>query len=312
MSPKAATTWADVGCGLGIALSGAALVRALRPERSTLDIVVTAATPWLLMPSGALLAGSLLSRRRSVAFLAAGLVAYQAKCAGPWGRPAVSVGKDYDGPNLRVAFANVWRSNADVEGILAELAAGEHDVVGLAEVTDHHLGAIEAVFSPSRYPWRKVEPDGPDGSKGLALLSRFPIERVEKWWTQGHPQLDATVLVPGALPFRLLVVHTWAPSGTKSGIGGHSSSTSAGGLKASAPSSLATSMPPSSTAASLAWSGPGGAWSVLGLLGAGGPRGQRTGRGDLRCSGSTTSWRGRRSRSVRGGPGELGAATTAR
>jgi endonuclease/exonuclease/phosphatase (EEP) superfamily protein YafD len=213
MSPKAATTWADVGCGLGIALSGAALVRALRPERSTLDIVVTAATPWLLMPSGALLAGSLLSRRRSVAFLAAGLVAYQAKCAGPWGRPAVSVGKDYDGPNLRVAFANVWRSNADVEGILAELAAGEHDVVGLAEVTDHHLGAIEAVFSPSRYPWRKVEPDGPDGSKGLALLSRFPIERVEKWWTQGHPQLDATVLVPGALPFRLLVVHTWGPVG---------------------------------------------------------------------------------------------------
>jgi endonuclease/exonuclease/phosphatase (EEP) superfamily protein YafD len=210
---KATTTWTKAGWDLGIALSGAAVVRAVRPERSTVDIAITAATPWLLVPSGALLAGALFTRRPSLVGLAAALVAYQAKCSWPWPRPPASAGESGDGPQVRVAFANVWRNNTDVEGILAELAAGEHDVVGLAEVTDHHLGAIEAVFSPSRYPWRKVEPDGPDGSKGLALLSRFPIERVEKWWTQGHPQLDATVLVPGALPFRLLVVHTWGPVG---------------------------------------------------------------------------------------------------
>jgi endonuclease/exonuclease/phosphatase (EEP) superfamily protein YafD len=210
---RSATTWTDVGWVLGIALSGAAVVRAVRPERSTVDIAITAATPWLLLPSGALLAGALLARRRHLTSLATALVAYQAKCNRPWARPPVSAEKVVEGPQLRVAFANVWRSNTDVEGILAELAAAEHDVVALAEVTDHHLDAIEAVLPPSTYPWRKVEPDGPDGSKGLALVSRFPLERVEKWWTRGHPQLDGTVLVPGALPFRLLVVHTWGPVG---------------------------------------------------------------------------------------------------
>jgi endonuclease/exonuclease/phosphatase (EEP) superfamily protein YafD len=210
---NAATTWTKVGWGLGVALSGAAVVRATRPERSTVDITITAATPWLLLPSGALLAGALVTRRPGLAGLAAGLVAYQAKCTQPWPRPPATTGGGADGRLLKVAFANVWRSNTDVKGILAELAAGEHDVVGLAEVTDHHLDAIEAVLPPSTYPWRKVEPDGPDGSKGLALVSRFPLERVEKWWTRGHPQLEGTVLVPGAPPFRLLVVHTWGPMG---------------------------------------------------------------------------------------------------
>jgi endonuclease/exonuclease/phosphatase (EEP) superfamily protein YafD len=212
------TTWTNVGWGLGIALSGAALVRAVRPERSTVDIAITAATPWLLIPSGALLAGALATRRRSLAGLAAALVAYQAKCTWPWARPSVSTGDGARGPELRVAFANVWRSNTDVEAVLTELAAGEHDVVGLAEVTEQHLDAIEAVLPPSTYPWRRIEPDGPDGSRGLALVSRFPMEQVGKWWTQGHPQLDATLLVPGALPFRLLVVHTWGPVGRNIGL----------------------------------------------------------------------------------------------
>jgi endonuclease/exonuclease/phosphatase (EEP) superfamily protein YafD len=114
-----------------------------------------------------------------------------------------------------VAFANVWRSNTDVEGVLAELAAGEHDIVGLAEVTERHLDAIGSLLPSETYPWRLVEPDGPEGSKGLALVSRFPMERVERWWSQGHPQLDGTVRVPGALPVRLLVVHTWGPMGKK-------------------------------------------------------------------------------------------------
>ena len=55
-----------------------------------------------------------------------------------------------------MSFANVWRRNADVEGVLAELAAGEHDVVALAEVTEKHLDAIEAAFPASTYPWRNA------------------------------------------------------------------------------------------------------------------------------------------------------------
>jgi endonuclease/exonuclease/phosphatase (EEP) superfamily protein YafD len=140
-------------------------------------------------------------------------MAYQATCTRPWPRPTANAGKGGNGPELRVSFANVWRRNTDVEGILRELAVGEPDIVALAEVTENHLDAIEAVFPPSAYPWRRTDPDGLHGSRGLAVFSRFPMERVEKWWTVGHPQLDATVLVPGAEPFRLLVVHTWGPVG---------------------------------------------------------------------------------------------------
>jgi hypothetical protein len=49
---KAAPTWTEVGWGLGIALSGAAVVRAVRPERSTVAIAITAATPGYLCRPG--------------------------------------------------------------------------------------------------------------------------------------------------------------------------------------------------------------------------------------------------------------------
>jgi endonuclease/exonuclease/phosphatase family metal-dependent hydrolase len=160
-----------------------------------------------------LLAHALLTRRRALAGLAAALVAYQASCVRPWSPPPVGLEEGAHGPLLSVAFANVWRRNTDVGGILAELAAGGHDIVALAEVTERHLDAIETVLPASTYPWRRTEPDGRHGSKGLALLSRFPIEGLEQWWSQGHPQFDGTVLVPGALPVRLLVAHTWGPLG---------------------------------------------------------------------------------------------------
>jgi endonuclease/exonuclease/phosphatase family metal-dependent hydrolase len=85
----------------------------------------------------------------------------------------------------------------------------------LAEVTDGHLNAIDVVLPPSTYPWRTIEPDGSEGSRGFALVSRVPIENVEKWWSQYHPQLEGTVLVPQAPPVRLLVVHTWGPLGKR-------------------------------------------------------------------------------------------------
>jgi endonuclease/exonuclease/phosphatase family metal-dependent hydrolase len=107
-----------------------------------------------------------------------------------------------------VAFANVWVRNAKVEGILGELAAGKHDIVALAEVTDRHMGPIDAVLPEATYPWRW---SAPDGSKGFALVSRVPLSEVERWSSQGHPQVDVVARMPGALPCRLLIIHTWGP-----------------------------------------------------------------------------------------------------
>jgi endonuclease/exonuclease/phosphatase (EEP) superfamily protein YafD len=184
------------------------VVRVLRPERWTFDVAVTAATPWLLAPSWALLAGALIGRRRRLATVAAALAAYHAACARP--RSPRGLFPLRDGPVLRVAFANLWWRNHDVRGALGELAGGQHDIVALAEVTDSHLAAVDALFPRATYPWRWC---APEGSEGLAVVSRVPFDRVEKWSSQGHPQLDMVVEVPGASPVRLLVVHTWGPVG---------------------------------------------------------------------------------------------------
>ncbi len=202
--------WAPVGYGLAIVLSAVACVRAWRPERSTVDVAVTAATPWLLAPSWALLAGALAARRRRLVLLASALACYHATCIRPQSRPAGDRGELAEGPVVRIAFANLLYRNRDVRGILSELAAGEYDIVGLAEVTEAHLIEIDTLLPTADYPWRWCVPRGP---QGLALMSRVPLDEVTEWMSQGHPQLEVTVRAPGSPPFRLLVIHTWGPVG---------------------------------------------------------------------------------------------------
>ena len=204
--------WPLAGYGLATMLSGVACVRAWRPERSTVDVAVTAATPWLLAPSWALLAGALAARRRLLVFVAAALAAYHATCIRPQSRPAGDAAELAAGPVVQMAFANLLYRNRDVRGILSELAAGEHDIVGLAEVTEAHLIEIDALLPTATYPWRWCVPRG---SQGLALMSRVPLDEVTKWMSQGHPQLEVTVRATGSLPFRLLVIHTWGPVGRR-------------------------------------------------------------------------------------------------
>jgi len=225
----ATTRLTTAAWGLGALLCGAALVRAWRPERSTSDVVVTAGAPWLLAPSWLLLAGAVSAHRRSslghrcslvahrgpLAALAAVLATYHAACAWPRPNGPRNAARALGGPQLRVAFANVWCRNRSVEGVLCEVAAGDPDIIGLAEVTSEHMAAIDALLPLSAYPWRWARPDAPRRSSGMALLSRLPIDLARTWSSQGHPQLEATVRPDGARPFRLLVVHTWSPVGRR-------------------------------------------------------------------------------------------------
>jgi endonuclease/exonuclease/phosphatase family metal-dependent hydrolase len=86
--------------------------------------------------------------------------------------------------------------------------------VALAEVTAQHQAAIDELLPATTYPWRALEPDQAP-SKGFAILSRVPLAKVERWWSQGHPQLDVIVSPPGAEELRLLVIHTWGPDGAR-------------------------------------------------------------------------------------------------
>ncbi len=213
LQSRVPAAWTTASYGVALALSGAAVVRWWRPERSTVDIAVTAAAPWLLAPSWVVMGGAVVARRRGLAGLAAALAGFHAACVRPRPRPALSAAQGPYGPELRVAFANLWCSNRDASGVLSDLADGDHDVLALAEVTDDHVPVLDDLFPPSKYPWRRIEPEARPGSKGMALVSRVPLSQVETWWSQGHPQFDSVVTAEGARPFRLLVVHTWGPLG---------------------------------------------------------------------------------------------------
>jgi endonuclease/exonuclease/phosphatase (EEP) superfamily protein YafD len=205
--------WRAAGRGLGLALSGAALLRVWRPERSTVDVAATAASPWLLAPSWGLLAGALVTRQRGLTVLAASLAAFHVACLRRLTATASTTPEGPDGPGLSVAFANLWCHNSDVTGVVAELARGHHDIVAMAEVTDEHVPMIDVLLPSAVFPWRRIEPDPSPGSEGLALVSRVPLSHVETWSSQGHPQFDAVVVAPNAGAFRLLLVHTWGPVG---------------------------------------------------------------------------------------------------
>jgi endonuclease/exonuclease/phosphatase (EEP) superfamily protein YafD len=143
--------------------------------------------------------------------LAALLAAFHAACLRRQHAPNALDGPD--GPELRVAFANLWCRNRDVTGVVGELARGEHDIVAMAEVTDEHVPVIDALLPSSVYPWRRIEPVVSPGSTGLALVSRVPLSHIGTWSSQSHPQFDAVVVAPSAGAFRLLLVHTWGPVG---------------------------------------------------------------------------------------------------
>jgi endonuclease/exonuclease/phosphatase (EEP) superfamily protein YafD len=194
-----------------LVLAGA--VRASRPERVTGDIALTAASPWLLAPSGLVALGAVVARRWRPALLAGTVAAAHAWWVrpGPAGRPESPTPTDPQAGRVSVAFANVWCRNPSIDAELIELASNDADLVGLAEITDRHLAAIERHLPPDRYPFRLLHPDRPKGSRGLALLSRYPLEDAEEWTSCRHPQLDATVV--GPVRFRFHLIHTWAPRG---------------------------------------------------------------------------------------------------
>ena len=207
---KLARAVSSAGWGLASALSAAALVRAVRPERSVLDVAVTAAAPVLLAPSWLVLAAAVGARQRRLAVFSAALAGYHLYSSRVPRKKRAGTLRNSEGEPVRVVFANILYSNRHIESAFASLAVPDNDVVALAEVTHAHAAAIERFFPPSEFPGRLVAMPGPR-TTGMAVLSRTPLENARTWTSQDHPELDVVVRTRGGRRFRLLAVHTWAP-----------------------------------------------------------------------------------------------------
>jgi endonuclease/exonuclease/phosphatase (EEP) superfamily protein YafD len=131
--------------------------------------------------------------------------------AAPAGRTAAASGSPAaEAARLRLFSANVLFTNTDLDGIASEVRDADPDVVLLQEVSPPTLAGLARAGILDRYPHRSLvaRPD----PLGTAILSRLPLEDVERFTVAGLPMARATV-VAGDRRLRLYNVHTRAPFG---------------------------------------------------------------------------------------------------
>jgi endonuclease/exonuclease/phosphatase (EEP) superfamily protein YafD len=113
-----------------------------------------------------------------------------------------------EGPTLRVATVNVWFANDDPARVLAWLHENPADVVVVQEVNARWAHAL--VRAKRDYPHRHIV--ARDDPYGLALLSRWPIDRIEPvdLARDGLPSLRANLRVENR-DVQVIGLHTHWP-----------------------------------------------------------------------------------------------------
>jgi endonuclease/exonuclease/phosphatase (EEP) superfamily protein YafD len=124
------------------------------------------------------------SRLLAVGLLAAGIFAW---LWGPlfWPPPGVEA----DGPFLRVMTVNVLGKGGQADSVLASIRAAEADLVFIQEFTPDLASSLSLDLKED-LPYQVLSPGY--GSDGLAVFSRYPIERLDvvlqgSW--RGDPQV---------------------------------------------------------------------------------------------------------------------------
>ncbi|MCA1683008.1 MAG: endonuclease/exonuclease/phosphatase family protein [Actinobacteria bacterium] len=198
--------------------------RLVRHQRHGSVLMLEALGPVWALPTLAALGIGALARRPTLAAVAGALAGLHGVWLAPELRPAApAAGADGAGTGggsgtgggrgearFRIFSHNVLFTNTDMDGIAAEIAAADPDVVALQEVSVPNLAALEHTGLVARFPhrWLDARPD----ALGTAILSRLPLEGAERWPCAGLVMARATVVV-GDRRVRLYDVHTRAPFG---------------------------------------------------------------------------------------------------
>lgn len=192
MANAGARRWVDLGL---VALCIASLAAALAPLGWPFELF--AHFRWQLAVATLVLAAGVFAtrwRRRSTTLLVLALALQATPLLWHHGTPP-RLGRDCDGPELRVATVNLWYRSRDATHALAWLAAHPADVVVLQEVTAAWADALSATgdLYPHRATHARQDP------YGIGVLSRWPLLRVDylDLAQDGLPSLVATIDVDG-------------------------------------------------------------------------------------------------------------------
>jgi endonuclease/exonuclease/phosphatase (EEP) superfamily protein YafD len=113
-----------------------------------------------------------------------------------------------DGQEFTLLTQNLWYQHPDPDSMASAVMSRDADVLVLVEYTPAHRAALRAAGVLEEYPHRWEEPGELGG--GLAVMSRFPFDRVERLPTWSGAVRVELRLDEG--PVALYAVHPVAPS----------------------------------------------------------------------------------------------------
>ena len=163
---------------------------------------------WLLLPAYPLAIAAALTRRRTLAVVAAVLALGSAGWVAESYENGHSVAAPTGVATLRLVTANMLLTNTEVEKLAQDFAATGAEVILLQEVTPEHLADIRFVGLLDQYPYHVL--DARSGFHGSAILSKLPIDAGEAFLLAGSPMTKANLITPVGIVM-VINVHTVAP-----------------------------------------------------------------------------------------------------
>jgi endonuclease/exonuclease/phosphatase (EEP) superfamily protein YafD len=197
--------WAGL---LGLLALVIARVVAFDDQRALM--LTNAYTPWVYLPAYFVAAAAICFRAKTLAIVAAMVVA----CHLAWVLPpvfrVVSVpAAAATAPHVRVVSSNLMFDNPDVAPLLAEISRFNGDIIVLEELTPTWWAAVQASGLLVSHPHHLEQTR--TGAGGMALLSKLPFRDSAIRYADGVPVLTATVVVRGE-PLSIVGVHVVAPN----------------------------------------------------------------------------------------------------
>ena len=183
-------------------------------EPWTLIVGLIAVTPWIYMMAWVTTSVGLFFRRRVLAMISAVLVVLQLWWVVPDFDPVSHLARPERGQTHVLLFdANVSQSNRNLNEIAHEISRDRPQVVTMEELTPVALHTLQSTHVMDQYHYSLVRPTL--ASLGMGLWSVYPLVGATEWYAFGHPELRASLKLPGNHRLRIDVLHTLAPYGTE-------------------------------------------------------------------------------------------------
>jgi endonuclease/exonuclease/phosphatase (EEP) superfamily protein YafD len=175
---------------------------------TTLTLIASFTPLFIVMTAGALILLAL-ARRRSLAVLAAVVLALGVWTQIPLYRAAASTDAAPGAPVIRLMQANIFLGQADTGSVVDTVRERDVDILTVSELTGEAARGLAAAGLHQELPYSFLQPR--EGGGGTGMYSRFPLSEPQALPGFVLGNLRATVAIPGAAPTVVYALHPLPP-----------------------------------------------------------------------------------------------------